>query len=115
MLLLIPAVLSSSKEKPRPVLCLTLYLKVGHLTTGLKFFIGLGATAEAFLARIRRLRSFLAGWLNQVLTYLSQSLWKCAFGTIWLRLAGILVLYLGPTPKRYILFSKSEGLLSCIV
>ena len=82
MLLLMPAGLSSSKENPRPDLALTLYRKVGHLTTGRKVFIGLGATAAAFLARILRLRSFLAGWLNQVLTYLSQSLWKCALGTI---------------------------------
>ena len=80
--LLIPAVLSSSKENPRPPRCFTLYLKVGHLTTGLSCFIGLGATAAAFLALILRRRSFLAGWLNHVLTYLSQSLWKWAFGII---------------------------------
>ena len=82
MFLLIPAVLSSSKEKPRPDRCLTLYLNVGHLTTGLKVFMGLGATVAAFLARNLRRRSFLAGWLNQVFTYLSQSLWKWALGTI---------------------------------
>ena len=88
--LLIPAVFSSSKENPLPSRCLTLYLKVGHFTTGLRAFIGFGAMVAAFFALVLRLRSFRAGWLNHVFTYLSQSLWKCAFGTIWLRFAGIL-------------------------
>ena len=87
--LLIPAALTSSRVKPRPSLCFRLYLKVGHRTTGLRDFRGLGATLAALATRALRRRSLRAGWLNQVLTYRSQSLWKCPLGTIWFRLAGI--------------------------
>ena len=36
-------------------------LNVGHLTTGLRVLMGLGAIAAAFFALILRRRSFLAG------------------------------------------------------
>merc|ERR1719245_2052847 len=77
-----PAPFNSSRVNPRPARSLMLYLKVGHLTIGLKVFTGLGATLAAFRERFFRRRSFLAGWLNQVFTYVSQSLWKWAFGII---------------------------------
>ena len=87
--LLIPAALTSSRVNPRPSLCFRLYLKVGHRTTGLRVLRGLGAILAALATRALRRRSLRAGWLNQVLTYRSQSLWKCPLGTIWFRLAGI--------------------------
>jgi hypothetical protein len=67
-----------------------LYLKVGHLTTGLRVLTGLGATAAAFWTLALRRRDFLAGWLNHVFTKRCQSLWKCALGTIWLPFAGMM-------------------------
>merc|ERR1719188_665112 len=66
--LLTPADLSSSRVKPRPRRCLTLYLSVGHRITGRRVLTGLGATCFAFSTRAALLRIFLAGWLNQHLT-----------------------------------------------
>ena len=42
--LLTPAAFSSSRVKPRPRRCLTLYLSVGHRITGRSVLTGLGAT-----------------------------------------------------------------------
>merc|ERR1740119_50467 len=52
--------------------CLMLYLKVGHETTGRSWFMGRGATRAALATLFCLLLIFLAGWLNQVLTYLCQ-------------------------------------------
>merc|ERR1719147_687247 len=60
---------------------LTLYLKVGHCTIGRSFCTGRGATRAALAILFCLLLNFLAGWLNQVFTYLCQSLWKCPLGT----------------------------------
>merc|ERR1719239_1959697 len=48
-----------------------------------------GATRAALAILFCLLLIFLAGWLNQVLTYLCQSLWKCPFGMTLFPLAGI--------------------------
>ena len=44
--LLTPADLSSSRVKPRPRRCFTLYLSVGHRITGRRVLTGLGATLD---------------------------------------------------------------------
>ena len=44
--LLTPADLSSSRVKPRPRRCFTLYLSVGHRITGRRVLTGLGATCK---------------------------------------------------------------------
>ena len=49
---------------------------------------------------VAALRAFLAGWLNQVLTRLFQSLWKWALARILLRFPTILVL--GPDRSYYL-------------
>lgn len=72
---------SSSRVNPLPALILVLYLKVGHLTMGLRDpATGLGAIRLALLTLLSCRLFFLAGWLNQFLTYRCQSLWKCPFG-----------------------------------
>lgn len=61
--------LSSSSVNPLPALILVLYLKVGHLTMGLRDpATGLGAMRRAFLTLLSCRLCFLAGWLNQFLT-----------------------------------------------
>ena len=82
---------SSWSVKPRPDLTRVLYLNEGHRTTGLKLPpTGLGAMRRAFLIRLSLLRFFLAGWLNHVLTYLCQSLWKWPFGIMLLRFGAMI-------------------------
>lgn len=76
---------NSSRVKPRPALTFVLYLNVGHRTIGLMApATGLGATFKAFLALASRRLFLRPGWLNHVLTYLCQSLWKWLLWTILL-------------------------------
>ena len=58
---------NSSSVKPLPNLTLVLYLKVGHLTTGLRGpATGLGEILSAFFCLATRLFFFLPGWSNHV-------------------------------------------------
>lgn len=72
-----PRTFSSSKVKPLPARTRLLYLKVWQCTTGRTHpSAGRGAIAAAFFCRAMRLLFFLPGWLNHVLTYLSQCFLK---------------------------------------
>lgn len=69
--------------KPLPARTFVWYLWEGHLTTGRRGpAAGLGAMERAFLTRVVCLRYLRAGWLNHVLTYRCQSLWKWPLGII---------------------------------
>jgi hypothetical protein len=92
--------LSSSRVKPRPALTFVLYLNVGHRTTGLMApATGLGATLKAFLTLASRRLFFLPGWLNHVLTYLCQSLWKWLLWIMLLCFGAMVLDYFDKHPK----------------
>lgn len=102
-----PADFSSSKVNPRPSLTFLLYRTLGQRTAGLnKPATGRGAISWPFLYRLRRLRSFRAGWLNQVRTRLCQSLWKCAFGIILFPFGAILLPIKEQWSKKFDILSK---------
>jgi len=81
----IPAALSSSRVNPRPARTLVLYLKVGHLTTGLSGpATGLGAMSVAFFCLATLLLFLRPGWSCHVRTYSCQCLPKCWLGKMLL-------------------------------
>jgi hypothetical protein len=91
--------LSSSRVKPRPALTFVLYLNVGHRTIGLIApATGLGATLKAFLTLSWRRLFFRPGWLNHVLTYLCQSLWKWLLWIMLLCFGAMVLDYLDKYP-----------------
>jgi hypothetical protein len=71
---LMPALLSSSYEKPRPGRTRELYLIVGHRTMGRSAPTGRGASLAALSFLLIRRLSARAGWLNHVFTNRCQSL-----------------------------------------
>ena len=71
-----PTAFNSAKVNPLPALTFLLYLIVGHLTTGLKVSIGLGAILAALVNLWSLLEAFLPAWSKWTLTRSCQCFLK---------------------------------------